>query len=156
MWGWGLTNLALKRGFSVIENRFAQRHETKAWQQRAEALEAEIAALKMRSHNQPPELVEEVVELEIPVANLKQSLTTAAEELAKPEPEKSVLLRCGEVIRDAALAIIKYCGSVANDVVRAGTKPFGAAGGTFLAVKAFNDGRLVEYATKLLSFAAGG
>lgn len=138
-----------------IEERLSLRDEAKSWQVRAETLEAEIAALKMRSHNQPPELVEEVVALEAPIADLKQSLTTVAEELAKPEPEKSALLRCGEVIRDATLAIVKYCASVANDVIRSASKPFGAAGGTFLADKAFNDGRLVDYATKLLNFAAG-
>ncbi|MQQ07626.1 hypothetical protein GFB49_04085 [Epibacterium sp. SM1979] len=146
----------VSEAIAEIENRFALLGETKAWQQRAEALEAEIAALKMRSHNQPPELVEDIEALEAPVLDLTQNLAVVAEELEKPEPEKHLLRRCGEVIRDAALAIIKYCGSIANDVIRAGAKTLGTGGAGLVLDSAFNDGRLVEYATKLINGVVGG
>ena len=74
--------------------------------------EAAFASVAHRSHNQPPELVEVPIVHQYRVAI--GALAEVEEELAKPSPSPSRLVRVAETLRDWAGKTLMYCAKLGD------------------------------------------
>lgn len=107
------------------------------------ALEREIAALKKqlaeakqaiaqpnRLHNQPPEAIDDSRSaFRTDVSLIWNKLEELEEEVQRPNPSPSKLLEIAAWISDKAISIVQYCGSVADEMLRAGGKAYASAAG---------------------------
>ncbi|CUX82437.1 hypothetical protein [Roseibaca calidilacus] len=124
----------------------------------ARALKEEIAQLKERlqsvehrSHNNPPELVDETVAAQKEVTIIWAALDEAENELEKSAPDLGRLRQIGEFILKAAKAIGAYCASLADDAIRTANKTV-VGGAVGLALLAHQE-RLVSFGSALIQFA---
>jgi hypothetical protein len=123
----------------------------------ARALKVEFAQLKNklqsirhRSHNNPPELVDEAVAAKTEVLLIWYSLDEAEKELRKPNPDLGSLTKIGRVIFRAISIISVYCASLGDLAVRSSVK--GAAIGTTAILVASQNDRLQAFAEGLIKF----
>lgn len=105
-----------------------------------------------RRHNMPPELVDEVTQIAAIQTQFGEVMETVIDELSQPEPEKGKLAACAESLIALCKSFANYCGSVANEGIKAGAKVVGAGGGTYL-LNQLSDGKVLEFAERLLQFA---
>ncbi|MCC1480183.1 hypothetical protein [Roseibaca sp. Y0-43] len=124
----------------------------------ARALKEEIALLKERlqsvehrSHNNPPELVDETVAAQKEVTIIWAALDEAEQELERPDPDPTVLEQIGRKLLVAAKAIGAYCASLADVVVKK-VVATGAVGLTGLYL-AENAESIALFAERLSQFA---
>ncbi len=109
-----------------------------------------------RSHNHPPELILDEDNAFKAYGASVEILEDIAEELEAPEPDKSKLRDLANALMKAAQVIVTYCGGIGDIALKSGAKVFGAGGGTAAVDAVFNGGRLLDFASKLMSFAGGG
>ena len=83
-------------------------------------------------HNHPPEPLEEVP-LPRQLTLIWDTLDQAERELSKPKPEKSVLLKIGQRLKDAGIAIASYCGHKADKALDKAVEALGTAAGKWTA-----------------------
>lgn len=123
---------------------------------------AEVASARHRSHNQPPELIEEAETAAKMVTILWEPLEAAEEELEKPNPDPSRLKVIGAWLVKAAKEVLAYCGKVGDAFAMKAAETLGETGakwavrGTFLVVAENSTGigqRLLDLAEKLLPYA---
>lgn len=100
----------------------------------------------------PPELVDEVTQIAAIQTQFGEVMETVIDELSQPEPEKGKLAACAESLIALCKSFANYCGSVANEGIKAGAKVVGAGGGTYL-LNQLSDGKVLEFAERLLQFA---
>ncbi|WP_296641497.1 hypothetical protein [Roseinatronobacter sp.] len=124
----------------------------------ARALKAEISQLKERlqsvehrSHNNPPEMVDETVAAQKEVTIIWAALEEAAQELEKPDPDPTVLARIGAFLETASVTIAKYCGALADLAVKTSVRT-AAATGTAMALASQSE-HLRAFGEALLQFA---
>ena len=86
------------------------------------------ASTAHRSHNHPPELVETPVAIRRELTVVYAALDDAEAELAKPNPDNSVLKRAGLAILSAAKAITLYCASLTDTVLKKAAEEVGSTG----------------------------
>lgn len=102
-----------------------------------------------RAHNQPPELVDVEAEVRREVTIIWAALDEAETELAKRDPAPSTLRRVGKVLIDAATRIVAYCGSLADETLKAAAKAIGASIGA--AGVATGGAAMLGYSEQVLS-----
>ena len=84
----------------------------------------------MRSHNVPPELVDDEAWVTQSIQIIWDTMDEAEEELREEKPEPSRLKYLGEVLLKAtAEVIIRYCGPKADIMVTAFAKAIGTTAG---------------------------
>ncbi len=108
-----------------------------------------------RAHNHPPELVEGQAEFLRALAGFEQAMDDIVDELSQPEPDATSLISLAQAVLSGLEAVARYCGKIGDRVLMTGAGTFGATYGTLLADKLIADGRLLDFATRLLSFAGG-
>lgn len=97
----------------------------------------QLATLPNRLHNQPPEAVDDSFRLfQTDVTLIWDKLVELEVEVQKPNPSPSKLLVIGKWLAEKAVAMSQYCGSVADEWLRAGGKAFAIAAGTAGGAKA--------------------
>lgn len=97
----------------------------------------QLSALPNRLHNHPPEAVDDTIfAFRTDVTLVWDQLTELEEEVRKPQPSPSRLLKIAKWLSDKATAMALYCGSLADDWVRAGGKAFAITAGTAGGAKA--------------------
>lgn len=138
---------------AVIEERFDLKAQVAALteQLRQSTLfdASQTASPAHRAHNQPPELVEVEAEVRREVSIIRAALDEAETELAKREPSPSILLRVGKVLIDAATRVASYCGSLADEALKAAAKAIGATVGA--TVVATGSAAVLGYSEQVLS-----
>ena len=88
------------------------------------------ASAEMRSHNMPPELVDDEAWVTQSIQIIWDTMDEAEEELREEKPEPSRLKYLGEVLLKAtAEVIIRYCGPKADIMVTAFAKAIGTTAG---------------------------
>lgn len=126
-------------------------------------LQAELAALKSmrtasattRSHNNPPELIDDDFIAE-KFSEIEPDLKAVAEELDTRRPDRTRLKPIARRLSTAVGAIIMYCAKLADTFLTSATKTLGAAAPAYGADLFFNDGRFATYVSDLIRFAFGG
>ncbi len=113
------------------------------------------ASMAHRAHNHPPELVEGQAEFLRALAGFEQAMDDIVDELSQPEPDATRLISLAQAVLSGLEAVARYCGKIGDRVLMTGAGTFGATYGTLLADKLIADGRLLDFATRLLSFAGG-
>lgn len=76
-------------------------------------------------HNHPPEPVDAPAELLAACMDIDQALATAEDILSRRNPSASALTKVGSFLRNAALAIGRYCADVGDKAVNEAAKSFG-------------------------------
>lgn len=76
-------------------------------------------------HNHPPEPVDVPAELLAASADIDQALATAEDILSRRNPSASALTKVGSFLRDAALAVGRYCAATGDKAVNEAAKSFG-------------------------------
>ena len=92
------------------------------------------ASAATRSHNMPPELVDDNGHVARSFQIIWEELDAAEEELRSETPEPSRLAKVGQAIVDAAAVILKYCGQKADIMITEASKKIGTAGGKAIVV----------------------
>ena len=126
--------------------------------QDARALKEEIAQIKRRlqsvehrSHNNPPELVDETIAQRKEVTIIWAVLDEAERELEKPDPDPSALARIGAFLKAASMALAQYCSSLVDLAAKTSVRT-AAATGTAMAFASQSE-QLKAYGEALLQFA---
>lgn len=84
---------------------------------------AAVAEPHHRLHNHPPEAVDdEVKAIRTEISSIWDQIENLETEIAKPEPSRSNLSRIAQALQDISVRIAKYCGSVADVVVKEAAK----------------------------------
>ena len=98
---------------------------------RRDLLSAQAAASSTahRGHNNPPELLDPLPEVQSQIATIDASLAEAEEELTKPQPSAHVLRRAARAIGAAVKAVLGYCASLADITLKESAKNAGATAG---------------------------
>ncbi len=132
------------------------------------ALERQIAELKVqldvaavaqvpapqRNHNNPPELIGDVVEnYRRDIVLIRNELAAAEEELAQPEPSPSRLKAIAQALWRISRRMAIYCGTVVNVTIKSAATAFGAVAGTAGAAKLLQPDSIASVAEKLAGFA---
>ncbi len=113
-----------------IEAKWALEREISSLKEQLEEAK-QINALPSRLHNQPPEAIDDTqTAFRTDVSLIWNKLEELEEEVQKPAPSPSKLLQIAAWISDKAVSLAKYCGSVADDMLRAGGKAYAIAAGT--------------------------
>lgn len=112
--------------------------------------QSQAASLAHRSHNRPPEVLDNAAEVQQQITIIFDTLDEAEVELSKPAPSSSRLQRLGQRLVMAGKAIAQYCGKVADKFAMSAATATGAYGVT-LFVKHAADIQLLGKA--LLEFA---
>lgn len=88
---------------------------------------AQDAALAHRSHNNPPELLDDVsVQLEQVAPQVEAALSSARSELDKSDPDPKALSAAGQQIKDALDSFDRWCGARAMILIDAFMKEAGS------------------------------
>jgi len=111
---------------AVIEEKYRLREELAALEVKTAEAIGEIEALPPRSHNRPPELVDEAHDALSNLKEMQSAVKTAREEVEAPAPDTKRLAKAGKVIARVGLALLKYCGEKADIVVTEAAKKIGA------------------------------
>ena len=109
-----------------------------------EGLPAGAASAFQRSHNNPPELIENA-EPPQQVLIIWAGLHQVEPELSNAKPDKALLAEIAEWMKKALLAFLRKCGDWADKGVSAFMIAFGAESGRIVANELFFNGRLAEY-----------
>lgn len=125
--------------------------EARALKEEIGRLKAELQSLQHRSHNNPPELVDEAVAAQKSVTIIWAALDEAEKELEKPKPDPDRLAGIGRILFDAIKAVGGYCASLADSAIRESVKMV-ATGTTALLLAAHNE-RLLAFVEALGQFA---
>lgn len=149
---WDQGPAAVAAEIARIEERLRLLREVARLKTDLAGARAEIAALARRSHNNPPELVEPVAEVERQVGVLVEGLTEAEAELARDAPRPAVLRRVSQ-----ALA---YCASLADTAAKNAAATAGKIfGSAIVAILIGNLEAVQGFAQALMTYAkslAGG
>lgn len=127
VWDAGPQAVALQ--IEVYQKIISLREHAERLAQNVSALRVTAASAAQRSHNDPPELVDDVHAISAGVTLIWEQVEQAAVELDKPRPDPSRLRRIGKAILSAVVILGRYVGSLADDGLRAGAKAAGAAVG---------------------------
>lgn len=127
VWDAGPHAVALQ--IEVYQRIFSLKEQAEHLGQTLSAHHVNAASAAQRSHNDPPELVDDVNAISAGVTLIWDEVQQAADELDKPCPDPSRLRRIGEAILSAVVILGRYVGSLAGDGLRAGAKAAGAAVG---------------------------
>lgn len=139
---WGLlTEIAFipddiwEQGAEAVATEIARIEEQQRLQREVERLRSElagarsqIAAFSARGHNNPPELVEPVAEVERQADVLAAALGEAEQELAKEAPRAAVLQRIGRELFTAASKSLAYCASLGDAALKKAAEEVGSTG----------------------------
>jgi hypothetical protein len=115
-----------------IEEQLRLRREVAGLKAQLANARAGVAALSKRSHNNPPELVEPMTDVERQANSVAQALNEAERELAQYTPRPAVLRRVGQVLMEVATRSLSYCASLGDTALRKAAEEVGSAGGKAL------------------------
>lgn len=116
---------------------------------------AQSASDRLRGHNHPPELIGAQVAVRQEVALAVIALDEAEAEVAKTEPDPSVLKRVGLKLLNAAKAVAAYCVGLADIAAKKSAEVVGETGTkAFIWTVAAHYAQLDGVAKSLLEFAA--
>lgn len=125
--------------------------EARALKAEVGRLKAELQSVRHRSHNNPPEMVDETKAAQKSVTIIWAALDEAEKELEKPTPDPGRLASIGRLIFDAIKTVGGYCASLADSAITASVKTV-ATGTTALLLAAHNE-RLLAFVEALGQFA---
>ena len=115
---------------------------------------ANVATPKQRSHNNPPDLVDAEIELHKSLAITRAALDEAELELAKPDPDPSILTLIAEKLQVAAIAIAGYCALLGDIALKKAAEQVGTTGAKWVIAYLFvQSGPVQSLAQDLISFA---
>lgn len=124
-----------EQGAEAVATEIARIEEQQRLQREVERLRSElagarsqIAAFSARGHNNPPELVEPVAEVERQADVLAAALGEAEQELAKEAPRAAVLQRIGRELFTAASKSLAYCASLGDAALKKAAEEVGSTG----------------------------
>lgn len=124
---------------------------------RSRSRDVQSASVAVRNHNNPPELVDDATVIQLK-SGIEADLKEAVEELSKPEPEKDRLARIGRGLVSALQKMTLYICNKFDVALNEGFKSAGKAGGVATATVGadfLSNGKLMEFAEKLIQFATG-
>lgn len=116
-----------------IEDQFDLLLQTRELRAEFARAQAELASLRQRSHNQPPELVDGAIAQVSALTPLDEPLEAVERELEKPVPDPSALARAGQWLVDVAAKILSYCGKVSDAFVMKAAETLGEEGAKWVA-----------------------
>ena len=152
---WTGTDAEVNGRIVEIVEKYDLLDQARAFQAEQRAITQTTATTEHRSHNQPPELVDTPVEISRAATIIWANIDEAVAELEKREPDKPRLAKIARSLLNAIAEVGKYCAKVGDTFVMAGAKAAGTAGGVFL-INYLSDGRVMDFATRLLKYATGG
>ncbi|MBL8562291.1 MAG: hypothetical protein JNN06_08430 [Gemmobacter sp.] len=124
---------AVLAAIAEIEARHDLLRQVTDLRQQVEALRGAVlapgAAIAHRGHNHPPELVDLPAELVAHTVPLLRPLQQAEVELAKHQPDKTVLRRLAGALASFADAVLRYCGKTADSILQEAAKSVGQQAG---------------------------
>jgi len=123
---------AVAKEIARIEEQFRLRREVTRLKGQLAAVHAEVSSLAIRGHNNPPELVEPVAEVERQTDALVRALTEAETELEREKPRPAVLNRVGRLLREISYKSIAYCASLGDAMLKKGAEEIGSAAAKWL------------------------
>ncbi len=127
-----------------IEEQFRLQHEVARLNEELAVARADIVALTNRGHNNPPELLQPVGEIERHANEIGSALNEAETELARAAPRAAVLNRVGRVLLSAAEKSLVYCASLGDAVLKKAAEELGSSG-----AKALVGAGLLEWVSHL-------
>lgn len=119
---------AVRARIGLIEEKFRLRAEVGALRAELAVTHHQAAPEAWRGHNGPPELIAEGATIRREIATIDRALGDAEQELAKADPEPSLLWRIGLKICDAATTFGLYVASLSNIALRNAAAEFGKTG----------------------------
>jgi uncharacterized protein (DUF1697 family) len=111
-----------------IEEQFRLQHEVARLNEELAVARADIVALTNRGHNNPPELLHPVGEIERHANEIGAALNEAEAELARAAPRAAVLNRVGRVILSISAKSLAYCASLGDAVLKKAAEELGSSG----------------------------
>ena len=106
---WDASAREVNDRINQIVERYRLRDEVGALRREVEEARAALANRTPRSHNMPPELVDDTPKIEGRLAVVLAAVQEAETELEKPQPDRSILTKAGQAISDFAIWFMKYC-----------------------------------------------
>ena len=149
---WDASAREVNDRINQIVERYRLRDEVGALRRELEEARAAQANRAQRSHNMPPELVDEIPEIEERLTIVWAAAQEAENELEKTKPDPTILSKFAKIILDFGIWFTKYCGHISNFALKAGiTASWGSASVYYLK----NDTHLIaELGKQLLDFAS--
>ncbi|PQV59112.1 hypothetical protein LX70_00935 [Defluviimonas denitrificans] len=111
-----------------IEEQFRLQHEVARLNEELAVARADIVALTNRGHNNPPELLHPVGEIERHANEIGAALNEAEAELARAAPRAAVLNRVGRVLLSISAKSLAYCASLGDAVLKKAAEELGSSG----------------------------
>lgn len=114
-----------------IEERHALKAEVAALRaelQQFQSIANASASAAHRSHNQPPELIDDQVAVARQITAIVNALVEAEAELALPQPSPSKLQHFAKVLIAGVKAIAFYCGKLTDKALTKAAKELGSTG----------------------------
>ena len=133
-----------------IEEQLRLLREVERLTEQLASARSEIAALSRRGHNNPPELVEPVAEIERQASEISKALEEAAQELKSDVPRPSVLRRVGRALLNATAKLLIYCATLGDVALRSTAVAAGTAAGPILVAKLTGHWQEVQSLAKAL------
>ena len=147
---WDASAREVNDRINQIVERYRLRDEVGALRRELEEARVALANRAQRSHNMPPELVDEIPEIEERLTIVWAAAQEAENELEKTKPDPTILSKFAKIILDFGIWFTKYCGHISNFALKAGiTASWGSASVYYLK----NDTHLIaELGKQLLDF----
>lgn len=101
--------------------------ETRRLKAENERLAEQLRALEHRSHNHPPELVEDLAPIKTSTTIIWAALDDAERELGKPKPDRGALKKVAEALLTVTKAVGNYCLRLADTMAQGAARAAGAA-----------------------------
>ena len=109
-----------------------ERHDLKAQvialRRELTLVQTQAASAAHRAHNQPPELLDNAVEVQRQITIIFDTLDEAEAELSQLHPSPSRLKVIGQALINAGIAIAKYCGGLTDVALKKAAEELGSSG----------------------------
>lgn len=116
---WNASAREVNVTINQIVERYRLRNEVVALRREVEEARAVLARRAQRSHNMPPELVDEIPEIEERLTIVWAAAQEAENELEKTKPDPTILSKFAKIILDFGIWFTKYCGDISNFALKA-------------------------------------
>ena len=119
---------AVNARIARIEEKYRLKAEVVTQRERLAQAQIRAASDLHRSHNNPPEMVDPVAELQSQIIAIWSALEEAETELSRPDPRLPVLLRIGQGLWDIASKITLYCARLGDIALKKSAEELGTSG----------------------------